>query len=343
MSYEPTSQGESRRKLCTFSYTEPTIPVRARSSTSCSARHERASATYLPPAVWTPTTWNGYRLLDTPGVNAPIRHEEVTADQLARTNAVVLVIREGDQDVMDVYNRLFAMMKDKKALFIILNHQLGSADEVVMSSKRIGDILSRLAAEYGVNPTEVEALPIYPMNLNTALRGSMRRHARLLEHSGFTRFVESFADWARRRDNEHHHLSAIKDTVKSLWYDPVIRRLKELTGASDGGEAEELRVSERTLIGEKDRLHAAAYTMVDSEVSRIRSDIGELIRNSGDREEADERLKYVLQPLLERINRWLNEELSGGSTNTTVSVEAPEISEELGKLERGYEIPRCET
>ena len=42
--------------------------------------------------------WNGYRLLDTPGVNAPIEHEQVTADQITRTKAVVLVVREGDQD-----------------------------------------------------------------------------------------------------------------------------------------------------------------------------------------------------------------------------------------------------
>ena len=35
--------------------------------------------------------WNGYRLLDTPGVNAPIKHEQVTAEQLARIKAIVLV------------------------------------------------------------------------------------------------------------------------------------------------------------------------------------------------------------------------------------------------------------
>ena len=273
--------------------------------------------------------WNGYRLLDTPGVNAPIRHEQVTTDQLVRTNAVVLVIREGDQDVMDVYNRLFSMMKNKKTIFIILNHQLGSADEVMMSSKRIGDVFSQLAADYGVHPTEAQALPIYPVNLNTALNGSMRRHARLIEHSGFTQFLESFADWTRRQDNEHHHLSEIKDTVKFLWYDPVIHRLKELTGAGDGGEADELRDLERTLVDAKDRLHTAAYSMVDSEVVKIRSDIAELIRDPGSKEEVDERLERVLQPLLERIERWLSEELEGGSGSIDVSVEAPQMSEDL--------------
>ena len=55
--------------------------------------------------------WNGYQLLDTPGVNAPIKHEQATAEQLARINAIMLVVREGDQDAKDVYDRLFSMIR----------------------------------------------------------------------------------------------------------------------------------------------------------------------------------------------------------------------------------------
>ncbi|NMU83941.1 hypothetical protein HKB16_13720, partial [Vibrio parahaemolyticus] len=42
--------------------------------------------------------WNGYRLLDTPGVNAPIEHEQTTIEQIKRTQVMLFVIREGDQD-----------------------------------------------------------------------------------------------------------------------------------------------------------------------------------------------------------------------------------------------------
>ena len=156
----------------------------------------------------------------------------------------------------------------------------------------------------------------------------MRPHHKLLEHSGFTQFVDAFVDWTRRHDNEHHHLAEIKDTVKSIWYEPVIDRLKGLVGAGGGSEAEPLRESERTLIGQKNRLHGVAYSMVESEVSKIRSHIGELMRNSGSREEADQRLRCVLQPVLERIERWLNEELNGISASLAVTIETPEMSEE---------------
>ncbi|MEF1207634.1 GTPase [Photobacterium damselae] len=46
--------------------------------------------------------WNGYHLLDTPGVNAPIEHENTTNEQIKRTSAMLFVIREGDQDAKDL-------------------------------------------------------------------------------------------------------------------------------------------------------------------------------------------------------------------------------------------------
>ena len=274
-------------------------------------------------------------MLDTPGVNAPIEHEKVTADQLERTNAVVLVVREGDQDAKDVYDRLFEMARSERAFFIILNHQLGNAVEIALASKRIGDTLVQRAADYGIADKYFHAVPIYAVNLHTAITGRVRGHDRLLEHSGFTLFLDAFADWTRRHDSQHHHLAEIKAMVLSLWYEPAIRRLKKLTEGDDGGEKEQLRELERPLIAQKTRLHGSAYSMVDSEVSGIRSDIGTIIRSAESQEEASERLKGVLQPLQERINRWLSEELTAPVPNVTVTVEAPQIGREAGCCDHG--------
>ena len=205
--------------------------------------------------------WNGYHLVDTPGVNAPIAHEWATDDQLARTNAVVLVVREGDQDAKDVYTRLFLMMEQEKAIFIILNHQLASAEEISRSIDRISEILSHLTVEKGISQAQVERLPIYPVNLKTALSGRKRQHEQLLAHSGFTRFVDSFVDWTRQYDTHHHHLSEIKSTVKFLWYDSVITSLKEqLEEAQGSGDVDSLRDNERTVTAKKIRMHGAAYS-----------------------------------------------------------------------------------
>ena len=276
--------------------------------------------------------WKGYRLLDTPGVNAPIEHERAAEDQLARTNAVVLVVREGDQDVSDVYVRLFSMMRNHKAIFIILNHQLGSAEEIVQSSKRIADILANLAARHGVSDTKIQALPIHPVNLKTALSGCMRGHDKLLEHSGFTRFVDAFADWTRHHDNQCHHLSEVKDTVKALWYDPVIANLRKLAEADGTSETEQICDMERTLVAKKNRMHGAGYRMVAHEIREIRPDIAELIRGSASKEEADRGLSSLLHPMFRKIEGWLNEELDEVDASIEVTLESSQMSELQGSM-----------
>ena len=277
--------------------------------------------------------WNGYRLLDTPGVNAPIEHEQVAEDQLARTNAVALVVREGDQDAKDVYDRLFSMMKSKKAIFIILNHQLGTNEEILESSKRIEDILSHRAADLGVTDTQMHTPPIYPVNLKTAVTGRMRLNDKLLEYSGFTRFVDAFVDWTRQHDNQYHHLSEVKDRVRSRWYDPVIGKMSDLGEEANGGsDAATLRDMERTLVAKKSRLHGAAYRMVASEVSEVRSDIAEVMRSSASQEEADRRLKDLVRPMFEKVGRWLYDELDDANARLEVAVESPRMSEDQGSM-----------
>lgn len=286
--------------------------------------------------------WNGCRLLDTPGVNAPIKHEQATADQLARTNAVVLVVREGDQDAKDVYHRLFRMMQEKKAIFIILNHQLGSDEEIVMAIQRIRNLMSRFAAERGVADTEVGAIPIYPVNLNTALTGRLRRRGKLLEHSGFMRFVDAFSDWTRQHDNQNHHLSEIKDTVRSLWYGPAIARVQELAEADDESDAEQLRDAERTLTAKKSRLHGEGYSLAERHVNGIRVDLGELMRSSESREEFDDGLKDLVRPMVRTIEGWLHRELDGVDARVTATVEAPEVSEKGDGRSRPADSPIAE-
>jgi predicted GTPase len=58
--------------------------------------------------------WNGYVLLDSAGVDAPIEHEEVPQAQLQRCALIMSVVREGDQDTRDVYGRLSHLLAEGK-------------------------------------------------------------------------------------------------------------------------------------------------------------------------------------------------------------------------------------
>ena len=143
--------------------------------------------------------------------------------------------------------------------------------------------------------------------------------------------MDAFAEWTRQHDNEHHHLAEIKDTVRALWYDPVVASLERLSDGQDEREADELRDGERALILQKNRMLGAGYAMVEGEVSEIRSGVGELIRNSTSKEEPTEGLRSLVQPTLRRIEGWLCKELEEIDARVTVKVEAPGKDEEEGE------------
>ena len=260
--------------------------------------------------------WEGYRLLDTPGVNAPIDHEKTTAAQLKRTNAVVLVIREGDQDARDVYDRLFEMMRDKKTVFVVLNHELGSDDEIAVSISRIADILVRSGEQRGIDERSLRAVPIFPVNLYTAWNGRSRKQDKLTEHSGFGRFLDAFYDWTRSLDNETHHLSEVKDMVIRLWYAPASGECVKRQETPNGEDLAQLRETERAFATRKNQLHGEASRRTERAIDRVRPEIVRLLRESQSEDQARDRLRGITGPVGHEMERWLNEEFG---IDTTVS------------------------
>ena len=258
--------------------------------------------------------WEGYRLLDTPGVNAPIDHEKTTAAQLKRTKAVVLVIREGDQDARDVYDRLFEMMRDKKTVFVVVNHQLGNAEEIGALIRKIVDILEQSGGEHGIAVQSLHTIPIFPVNLYTAWNGRSRNQDKLTEHSGFGRFLDAFYDWTRTLDDETHHLSEVKDMVMRLWYAPASGECARRRETPNGEELAQLRETQRTLAAGKNQLHGEASRRTERAIDRVKPDIFSLLRESQSDVDFHSRLPGIIEPVVHEMERWLHDELGIDST-----------------------------
>ncbi len=261
-----------------------------------------------------PYDWDGYRLFDTPGVNAPIEHETITAAQLQRTRAVLLVIREGDQDARDVYDRLFAMMSEKKTVFIVLNHELGSAEEIAAVINRTADIMARWGGQRGIDERSLRAVPIFPVNLNTAWTGRSQKQDKLTEHSGFVSFLDRFYDWTRSLDNETHHLSEVKSMVMNLWYAPASDACARRRETPNGEDLAQLREAERAFAARKNQLHGEASRRTARAIGRVRPEIVDLLRESQGEAQAHDRLKGIMEPVLREMERWLNGEFGIDST-----------------------------
>lgn len=87
-------------------------------------------------------------MLDTPGVNAPVEHEQATAEQVQKCGLMLFVIREGDQDVKSVYERLFGMIQSGKQVFIVLNCKNSKPEFMARVLARVNTIMAEMGPGY---------------------------------------------------------------------------------------------------------------------------------------------------------------------------------------------------
>ena len=70
--------------------------------------------------------WNGYEIADTPGVGAPIEHEEVTNEHLKKADVVLFVMSTtGSNEKAENYTRMKNIVDAGKKVIIILNDKNG--------------------------------------------------------------------------------------------------------------------------------------------------------------------------------------------------------------------------
>jgi len=277
--------------------------------------------------------WNGFHLLDTPGVAAPLKHEEATQEQIKRCGTMLFVIREGDQDAKKVYERLFAMLKQDKKVFVVLNHQLVNSEDKVKAVKRINQIISSLAGEYNVTNEQIGEISIFPMNVRTAFNGRIKEHDKLLEHSGYNDFISAFNQWVIVQDKEQSHLDTIKNQINDCWYKPVIDKLDKQVNTGESKELRALRDDRLMLENEKRSIKTSATHYISQQVNILKSDVSGVLSNSKSGAEIDSKLQQTFMPLTENVEEWLGNELKGVSEKLTVSIDKnSKLSEQSSSL-----------
>ena len=84
-------------------------------------------------------SFNGYKIADTPGIFAPIKHEEVTEEHLKKADIVLFVMSTtGSNERLENYERIKLIDKVGKKIIIVLNDKngdLGENDEVINEIK----------------------------------------------------------------------------------------------------------------------------------------------------------------------------------------------------------------
>ena len=109
--------------------------------------------------------FHGYRIADTPGVGAPVEHEQVTMEHLKKADVVLFVMDDsGSHELVGNYERIREIHRCGKKIIIVLNDKEGRLDpedpEHVIEKIRfkIGENLNRLGLENKFRIIAVNAL-----------------------------------------------------------------------------------------------------------------------------------------------------------------------------------------
>jgi len=127
--------------------------------------------------------WNGYKIADTPGVGAPIQHEEVTQQHLKQADVVIFVMSTtGSNEKAENYSRMKDIVDAGKKVIIVLNDKngdLGKNDEGIYAIKN--KVMQNMRT-VGISNVESQYC-IVVVNAKRAMLGRQKQQPVLIDKS----------------------------------------------------------------------------------------------------------------------------------------------------------------
>lgn len=130
--------------------------------------------------------YNGYTIYDTPGINAPQEHQDVTDEHLSKCELILFVLsNDGSFEEIFIYEKISEIVKLNKPILIVINNKSGidrnsieekeQMDKINLNLTKIGDKNNIENIESKVN--------ISMVNAKTALKAKLENKNLLLENS----------------------------------------------------------------------------------------------------------------------------------------------------------------
>ncbi|WP_211309302.1 dynamin family protein [Rivihabitans pingtungensis] len=130
--------------------------------------------------------WGDFEVVDTPGIDAPLEHEEITREQLIQSDIVIFVVNPlGVVEEEKTLNVLLELVLAGKKIFLVLNCK-NRFDPIDLA--RIKNELRERIQQKAGNRQVLGNIPIVEVNARSALKAKLENKPNLLNSSGFPRF-----------------------------------------------------------------------------------------------------------------------------------------------------------
>lgn len=244
--------------------------------------------------------YNGFTIYDTPGINAPIEHEEVTREHLKKCEMVLFVIsNDGSFEEEYIYNEISKIVKTDKPLLIVLNNKAGiehDSEDVTSQMNKVNENLSKIGDRNGIKNIE-ERVDISIVHAKRALKGKVENKNTLLNKSGIIELENNIKNMF-----EKSGVQEVENGLKVYIEDFKSRALKIIDERIENPELQKVEEHITYLEKLKQRVENELQTIVSLRLAEIEHSVVDIFIAGGD---GNSMLKDTVAIIRDEANRVL--------------------------------------
>lgn len=247
--------------------------------------------------------WGLYSILDTPGVDAPIEHENVTKAQMLKADAVIFVVDPvGTAEEAKTLSVLMDLQQEGKQVFLVFNEKKPISDEDFIRLKdQTRERLQQMAAERRLGIV-LKDIPVVRINAKRALQGLLKAQSKLVDLSGYPVFEKQLNEFLQGISPDD-----IYWRLKKQFVDFLEDYVSVLNGRSQSGVVKNYDKLLRGISVEKSKLRQS----LEHELSRHKNNIYEkskvFMRSTP--ESCQSQIEKLLESSGQNLSASLNDEL----------------------------------
>lgn len=281
-------------------------------------------------------SWGGFDLDDTPGVDAPPEHEQVTRQQLEQSDLVLFVVSASAAlDDQHTYSNILHLISQQRKVMLVVNwrRDTPTTEQQIAVNDSLRQQLQQQALAIGLSDREVLAqVPIHWINAKMGLQAKQQNKALLLIQSGlpeFERALQSFisetnqhqlerrlaADLVRLAKEAQQSLKLRMDALGSSGYQRMANRLQE----------------------EQSRIRGQLQRSIRRQATELANRYKQLAQSGQDESTCEQQLNHFIDDLSQEVEQQLQQQLA--QTTQMLEQLAVELDHQQAQLHAEVEMP----
>jgi len=278
--------------------------------------------------------YNGYTIYDTPGINAPIKHEEVTNEHLKKCEVILFVLsNDGSLEEEYVYTKISDIVKLNKPLLIVLNNKKNSdpdSKESIQEIDKVNINLSKIGDRAGIKNIE-EKVSLCMVDVLTALEGKIEQEQELIDESNIIQLEKSIDKLLSDAGN-NDVINVLNLYIKDFT-DKVISQIDMKIDNPELQKVEELLTFLEKF---KNKSEIEFKNSIHKKMNILESGLRERILNRNNAEEIHQYIEDSLDSLVSQI------ESKFETISSELKIRIEQFSEDMNVINIGYDKIKIE-